>query len=197
MRCGEVFSQPEHRPPPLKKVARTDDQLKRIVDRLVIPPRPPNLPDAVKLSPRVVKSKEEIAQGVDRLYDKAVASHKLKQQQLAESQEKAISSLQQKAVLSEEQVAESVERMHTKALLVRKAANEQLQKRYLFDSKKSPRIKLNETNERVYTKARERHQAATDALYEKYIVTTTPRSRKLTADEEKCCAERLTTTVKK
>lgn len=168
----------------------TKEEIEKSSQRLMQRPAPPVVKDSVELSPRIVRDKSEIDKSVERLYTVAVEQKKKK---LEESEKAQTAKDQPKTVVrTQEEVEEGVQRLYNQSLENMQNSKKKSEERFRFKARSpSPTMPNAERNKRLYTDSLQKKKETHDALFEKYIVATDVKSRKLTAEELKASADRL------
>ncbi len=190
---GDVFSAPEHLPPPLKKVVRSQEEIEKSALRLSTPRKVYEANDKHFLAPHITKSKEEQESMIRRLYDQAVEKEKKRKEQQQQAEAAELTANTKK--LAEEEVAEGVNRLYHKAIEQQRMQMNKLNESYLFTGPKSPRkMTVEECTQRVYKEALERQAEGHQKLHAKYVASTMVSPRKLTKAEQDACASRLCVT---
>ena len=173
---------------PSRKMTR--EEIEKTSQRLVQRPPPPELKDPIQLSPRIVREKEQIDKAVERLYTVAIEQKKRK---MEESETALHTKDVAKPVLrTAEEIEDGVSRLYTQSIDSMKMSREKSIQRYQHKlASHSPRMTLEESTKRLYTDSLQRQRETKSELIEKYITATSVKSRKLSADEVKASADRL------
>lgn len=168
----------------------TNEEIEKTAQRLVQRPPPPQLKDPIELSPRIVKDKEEIDKAVERLYTVAIEQKKRK---LEQSESSLHSKDAPKSVVrTQEEIEDGVNRLYNQSIETMKMSREKSISRYQHKpAQHSPRMTLDESTKRLYTDSLQRKQDTQTELFEKYVKATEVKCRKLTTDEVKASADRL------
>ena len=132
---GGVFSTPEHLPPPVHKVKKSNEELEKSAQRLSTPRKQREPSDDHMLSPRVVKSAAELEKTSDRLYTAAVEKRQRKLDTIRENEAKPLSPRKE---ASPEEIAEGVQHLYQQALDQKRHSDDALRKKYQFQPPKSP-----------------------------------------------------------
>jgi hypothetical protein len=167
----------------------TKEEIAKVAERLVRRPPPPEIHDAVQLSPRITRDKEQIEKSVDRLYAQAVEARKRK---LHDAEERHNSDGPKAVVRSHEEIEEGVGRLYTQAVENHRRSLKESRSKFLHSTaSRKADVSIADCNKRVYDESLEKKRATRDALIAKYITATDVKSKKMTADEIKASSQRL------
>jgi hypothetical protein len=182
------LSTSERRESPPRKM--TNEEIEKTSQRLVQRPPPPQLKDPIELSPRIVKDKEEIDKAVERLYTVAIEQKKRK---LEQSESVLHSKDTPKSVVrTNEEIEDGINRLYNQSIETLKMSREKSVQRYQHHpAQHSPRMTLDESTKRLYHDSLQKKQETRQDLFDRYVKATEVKSRKLTADEVKASADRL------
>lgn len=185
---GGVFSAPEHNPPPQAANKKPMEELTKSGERLSVPKKVPEPKDGHMLSPRVVKSKEEIDKGCERLYNQSIEKQKKAREKAEEAQSQPLAKT---TVVSPEELQFTVANLYQQAIDRKRTANEKLREKYLFTQPPSPRVDVAAVNARVYTDALKKREERLGKDHEKYVTQSLPKYRKVTPEEIAASGARL------
>lgn len=168
----------------------TKEEIDKTSERLVHRPPPPEIKDAVELSPRIVRDKEQIDKSVERLYTVAVEQ---KKKRLQEADSASHSKDAVKTVTrTPDEIEEGINRLYTQSIDSLKASRQKSQERYLHKPEThSPRMTIEESTQRLYTESLQKKKETREELFKKYVAATAVRCRKLSPEEIKASADRL------
>jgi hypothetical protein len=190
---GDVFSAPEHLPPPLKKIVRPQEDIDKHALRLSTPRKQAEAHDDHMLAKSVAKSQAELEPSINRLYQQALDKQKRCKEKRAADEEASLKANTKTA--SEEEIADGVSRLYHRAIEQKKLTSEKLKAKHQFSPPPSPRkANVQECNDRVYKTALERQKEREAKLHEQYVTRSMPQTKTLTKEQVAASAARLCTT---
>ena len=188
-RSDGCFSSPRALVDPVPPKKLKKEELKTSADRLSTQRRP-----VVQLPPLVerrVLSQDIMTKSLDRLYANSI-THKKKM--LEELDKKANPDMVRHVQLDTDTLENAFSRVYSQSVERKKETLKKLKQKYLArnaDLKKLSPEELAESNKRLYSECLDTTRQKQEKLYEKYILASAPHFPKLSADQVKSSADRL------